>query len=218
MENYKSANQLEKRLKELRDQLQLLDPHELAYRTGTSYNPLEILEGEFRFLYWQNMVSLTFPGFIACKFDTQKELSIFDQTLMAYYFVTCDGFTPSGNWISFSELPDGRFYDYTFQGYSGHQVAEAFGNELDLFSKAAIKLGGEEWTSWGDAHYRFQALPYVPLLVVYQLGDDEFPPSCKILYDAAVRHHLPTDVCALIGSSLARQLIKEKDSIHENRY
>lgn len=216
MVNIQSADQLEKRLMELRDQLQLLDPQLLAYRTDTSYHPFENSDGEFQFLYWQNMVSLSFPGFIACNITTGKELSTFDQTLMAYYFITCDGSTPCGSWISFSELPDGRFYDYAFQGYSGHRVAEAFGNNLQLFCKAAINLGGEEWNSWGDAHYRFQALPYVPLLSVYQLGDEDFPSSCKILYDAAVRHHLPTDVCALIGSSLARRLINEKDILHEN--
>ena len=216
MVNNQSANQLENRLKELRDQLQLLDPHLLAYRTCTSYHPSKNSAGEFQFLYWQTLVSISYPDFVARNCDTHIELSIFDQTLMAYYFLTCDGFTPTGNWISFSELPDGRFYNQAFQGYSGHRVAETFGDDIELFCKAAINLGGEEWNSWGDAHYRFQALPFVPLLTVYQLGDDDFPPSCRILYDAAVNHHLPTDVCALVGSSLARKLIKEKDSIHEN--
>ncbi len=39
-------------------------------------------------------------------------------------------------------------------------------------------------------------------------GDEEFSPSYRILFDANTRHHLPTDTCAIIGSTLTRRLIK----------
>jgi hypothetical protein len=45
------------------------------------------------------------------------------------------------------------------------------------------------------------------LAVVYHLGDENFPASCQILFDASACHYLPTDVCAILGSMLTRKLL-----------
>jgi hypothetical protein len=59
----------------------------------------------------------------------------------------------------------------------------------------------------GSASSIFQALPRVPLMVTYWLGDEDFPSSCKILFDECARHYLPIDACAVLGGMLARKLI-----------
>lgn len=66
----------------------------------------------------------------------------------------------------------------------------------------------------GDAAYLFQVLPLVSLLAVTWLGDEEMPPAYQILFDANVSHHLPTDVCAILGSMLTERLIR---SVEEKR-
>jgi hypothetical protein len=45
-------------------------------------------------------------------------------------------------------------------------------------------------------------------MVAYWLGDEDFPSTCQILFDAAAGHYLPSDAYAILGSTLTRRLIK----------
>jgi hypothetical protein len=137
-----------------------------------------------------------------------QELPIYLQAMLFYYLTTCDGPPASGHWIAFSELPDGRFYTQAFQGYTGAPLAQAFGEDVMAFSQAAETCLGERRYSFGDMAYAFQALPRVAVLVVLWQGDEDFPSTCQVLFDASARHCLPTDACAILGSQITRQLIK----------
>jgi hypothetical protein len=110
-----------------------------------------------------------------------------------------------GKWISFTDLPEGRIYSSAFQGYTGDEVAKTFGMNKDGFCAACEKAGGVP-VEFGDASYRFKALPRMNLLLVYRLGDEDFPTTCKLLFDANAGHYLPTEACAILGSSLARNV------------
>ena len=105
------------------------------------------------------------------------------------------------------ELPDGRMYNQAFQGYSGDELIKAFDLNVDAFKAACEKVGGVA-TPLGDAAYIFHALPRLSMAVNYWCGDEDFPSSCKILFDSSASHYLPTDVCAILGSMLTRKLIK----------
>ncbi|MEW6402406.1 MAG: DUF3786 domain-containing protein, partial [Chloroflexota bacterium] len=133
-------------------------------------------------------------------------LPAFQQALFLYYLLTSDGAPLTGRWVSFADLPDGRMYNAAFQGYTGDELAKAFGLELEGFKVACEKAGGE-FAATGDAAYRFQALPRVELLAVYHLGDEDFPSSCKILFDASATHYLPIDGCAIVGSMLTKKIM-----------
>jgi len=49
------------------------------------------------------------------------------------------------------------------------------------------------------------------LLAVYWQGDEDFPSTCQVLFDASASHYLPTDAYAILGSTLTRRLIKTKE-------
>ena len=130
----------------------------------------------------------------------------FQQALFLYYLITADAAPLSGRWVSFADLPDGRMYNAAFQGYTGDELARTFGLNLEGFKTACEKAGAQAVDA-GDAAFRFQALPRVELLVVYHLGDEDFPSSCKILFDASATHYLPIDGCAILGSLLVKKIL-----------
>lgn len=207
------SSPLAERVQSLKVQLKDANPVELAGRTGCAFHSLATGSGEFRFYLWGRPVSLTYPDFRLLEEETREvsprtELPTFLQALVLYYFSTCDGAPVSGRWISFTELPDGRFYTRAFQGYTGQEIVRAFQDDLESFDKAAERLEGKPF-DLGSAAYAFQVLPHVPISVVYWQGDEDFPSTCQILFDAAVSHHLPTDACAIMGSTLSRWLIRE---------
>lgn len=203
-----SRDYLALRVIELRDELSDRDPAQLATHTGAAYTPLHSGQGQFRLALWEQDIILSWPDFVARDARSGVPLPTFSLAMLAYYFHTSDGLAPAGTWIAFTDLPDGSFYTAAFQGYTGSELVKHFGNDLAAFHAAAERAGGRVET-FGDAAYAFQALPRVYLLAVGWQGDEDFAPSYRILFDAHAGHHVTTDACAILGSTLTKRLIKD---------
>ena len=218
-----NPNPLGDRVDEIRVNLKDKKPERLAAKTGTLYTPkgdsapneapseIGVGGGEFRFGFWSREVILSFPDFTAKYADTGDEINTFDLTMLAYYFDVSDGAPIAGEWIAFNQIPGGMFYAQAFQGYSGNELAKVFVHDVDAFVYANEKLGGRR-EFFGNVAYSYQVLPRVPIMVVCWLGDEDFPSSYRMLFDANAHHHLVTDAYAILGSNLTRRLIKAKDA------
>ncbi|MDO9303400.1 MAG: DUF3786 domain-containing protein [Anaerolineales bacterium] len=199
-----SSPQLAGRMLELRSTLRFRDPGLVATRSGVSYLTFGPDRGEFHIPFWGKAVILTWPNLTGYS-NTDDELPPIIQALLLYYLLTADGTTLTGKWVSFADLPDGRMYNAAFQGYSGDEIVKAFGFDLPAFGCACLNAGGKP-VEVGSASFVIQALPNLPMLVTYWLGDEDFPSSCKILFDSSATHYLPIDGCAIAGSMLTKKL------------
>jgi len=197
--------QLLVRLDELRHSLRNVDPEELARRVGSEYEAFPGGQGEFRLPLWDQPVIVTYPELVAQDL-AGSTLNPLLQAMLVYHFFTTDGAALADRYIAFSELPDGRFYASAFQGYTGEEIRRSLGDNQQGFMQAAHSIGGIPY-SLGDAAFTFRLLPRVTLLAVFWSGDEEFPCTYQVLFDAAAPHHLPTDACAIAGSLLTRRLI-----------
>jgi hypothetical protein len=205
-----SHDQLIDRLEELRTQLASIPASELASRTGAIFQRTEKDHGNFQLEYWGKAVEITYPEFVMVDKKRQESLSTFDQAMLAYYFRQSDGTPQSGQWISFSELPDGHFYAQAFHGYTSGPMVRSFGSDVVGFTRAARQIQGRQprlAADLGDRAFVFPVLAQVSLLAVCWLGDEDFPHSYRVLFDSAISHHLTTDACAILGSTLSRRLI-----------
>jgi hypothetical protein len=190
------------RLEELRTLLRGTDPVRLAARAGATLRP-----NALELPVWARAAEVGLNDFNARDCTTGLLLDPLTQVMVAYHLHTADGVLPAGRWIAFSELPDGLFYAQAFQTYSGHKLAQRFGNDEPAFARAAITAGGRAVT-FGDRAYTFRVFPCVSLLVACWWGDEELSASFRILFDANASHHLPTDACAVLGSVLTRRLLR----------
>jgi hypothetical protein len=205
-----TPSQLAQRVEELHSALRKVDPSIISARTGADFIPEDSETGEFHITYWGREIDLEYPRFYSYDRLSGDALGIMDRAMLAYYFTTSDGTPLSGSWISFSELPDGAFYTQAFQGYTGGELAKTFGNDAEGFARAALsvegcKLGDKDLP--GDVAFAFQVLPHVALLVSYWMGDEDFPASFRVLFDAFAGHHLTTDAYAILGSMLVKRII-----------
>jgi len=203
-----TPNPLGDRINELRGKLLTKNPERLALNTGAIYTPKGEAGGEFKLVFWSRDVIIHHPEFAGIYTDTGENVNTFDMTMLAYYFDVSDGAPITGEWIAFNQIPGGLFYAQAFQGYSGNELTKVFGNDSDRFMEANEKLGGRR-EFFGNLAYSYQILPRVPIMVVCWLGDEDFPPSYRMLFDANAHHHLVTDAYAILGSNLTRKLIKE---------
>jgi len=157
-----------------------------------------VLLGSTYRLLWPEL-ALTFSDGNACP----EELTI----MVLDYLGLADGTEPTGVWIGFQELLSGSFYRRAFQGYTGDQLVADLDANVEAFSNAAKRFGGEP-IAMGDAAYAFRVLPHVSLAVVWWNGDDEFPANATVLFDEVASHYLPTDGLAILGRMLCRSLAK----------
>jgi hypothetical protein len=206
------------RVNELRSALRFQDPELVAARSGVSWLTLGPDRGELHVPLWENVCVFSFPELLG--YNCQDEhLSDFQQALFLYYLITADGTPLTGKWVSFADLPGGRMYNAAFQGYSGDEIIKTFepvgrdgipperiGNPLHEFKKACLSIGGKP-IDIGSASFTFHALPRIPLMLTYWLGDEDFPSSCKILFDESASHYLPIDACAILGSMLTKRVV-----------
>ena len=199
-----------RRVNELKKDLSQKKPSYLAAATSAEFRPRHSIKGEFSLLLWGNEVCLSYPDFIIQDQRTGNPLSQMDLVMLLYYFNTSDGTAKTGRWISFSELPDGKFYNQAFQGYTGQRLARSFHDDMAIFEHAATSLGGTPFPL-GSASFTFKVLPRVSLLVIFWQGDEDFPSSFQILFDASASQCLPTDAYAILGSMLTGRLIKARN-------
>lgn len=203
-----SAGQLAGRLDELKSTLRVQDPSLVAVRGGLSYLTLGPGRGELHIPLWGRDCILCWPQLTGCS-EKDDRLPDFQLAMLLYYLVTADGAPLTGRWVSFADLPDGRTYNAAFQGYTGDEIVKRFGLDLEGFKSACSQAGGKPVDA-GSASFVFQALPKVPLMVTYWLGDEDFPSSCRVLFDESASHYLPIDACAILGSTLTGRLIRAK--------
>jgi hypothetical protein len=202
------------RVSQLQAQLARQDPHALASRAGARIEQLSNSQdgktaalGVIHLLFWGKECLIPFDSSPPVWQETGKSLGLLDQGLVYYYLSLTDGLPLSGDWIAFTELPDGRFYTQAFQSYTGRVLKQVFDSDLLRFASAASAVGGTP-VELGDIGFSFHILPHVAAAVVAWLGDEDFPTHYQVLFDAVVSHHLTTDGCAVLGSSLVRRLVK----------
>ncbi|MCJ7594235.1 MAG: DUF3786 domain-containing protein [Desulfobacterales bacterium] len=155
-------------------------------------------------------VEIAWPGLSFHSKGSQEELSIQEQILLLHYLHgACSsgrsGIT--GEWISFQEVPDGRFYLDAFQRRAKIPLVQAFGNSPELLVRLATESFGAVLSDQGDYSVVVKALPLVPVALILWRGDDEFPPDGNILFDRSVAGVLSAEDIAWLAGMVVYPLI-----------
>jgi hypothetical protein len=138
--------------------------------------------------------------------EPEKKLSLQEQVLLLHYLKgswKTRGAAPTGEWISFQDIPDGRFYLDAFQKRGKLPLLRAFGEQPDRLQAFAARAYGAVPVEFGDVAVRIDAFPLVPLVLSLWKGDDEFPPEGNLLFDRSISKILSAeDVAWLAGMAV----------------
>ncbi|MBN1304636.1 MAG: DUF3786 domain-containing protein [Anaerolineales bacterium] len=205
------SESLVRRVDELRSGLCLKDPVEVSERVGLTCTALDTGSFDLSCLFVGESVILRWPEMTVARVKGGK-LPVLYEALIFYYLFTGDGTPMSGKRISFAGLPDGRIYNQAFQEYTGVQLVKKFREDVTSFKDACQTLGGQP-VEGGQASFLFQALPRLPVQVIYWQGDEDFASNASLLFDETACHYLPVDGCAILGNLLTRKLINIKGGV-----
>jgi len=132
--------------------------------------------------------------------DSGEEVPVQQQVLIFHYLNGANGLNPTGQWISYQEIPDGRFYLDAFLRRAKNPMVQVFGSIPEKLMELAVRQYGAVPFDQGDLSVTLQALPLVPVALILWRGDDEFPPEGTILFDRTIPSMLSAeDVAWLAG-------------------
>lgn len=196
-----------RQMDELRSFVRIVDPAALAARSGA-----ELRGSALHLRYWLQSIQVDWPGLTMTIQPADIPLSVFDTAAILYYLHHADGTPLADRWVNYRELPGGGFYHQAFQGYSGDLLARAFSSQPEHLHQSARQLDGWPLTGLPGIAYAFLPLPCIRLAAILYPGDEEFPTTARILFDAAASHYTTIDGLALLGAGLASRLIRAHPS------
>jgi hypothetical protein len=142
--------------------------------------------------------------------ETDEEVPIQQQILLLHYLhgtLASGGPASSEEWISFQEVPDGRFYIDAFQRRAKVPLVQAFGSTPEHLSKVAAEIYKALPFDRGDFSVVIRALPLVPVALVLWKGDEEFPPDGNILFDRTICRLLSAEDIAWLAGMVVYPLV-----------
>ena len=137
------------------------------------------------------------------------EPTIWVKIFLLIYLTRASGRRPSGEWVAYRELPNTVSKSKSFEA-CGARIAAQFDGDRAGLEQAARRLDGEP-TVFGSAPvcYRFQALPRVPLLLLFWDREEEFPARASLLLDRQVLDYLDQEALVFLAEAFASRLLGE---------
>ena len=138
---------------------------------------------------------------------SKKTVSLVIRILLLHYLIRADGSAMTGKWVGYKDIPGGLLYAPVFARRVTDPLVRKLGRSAKAFREVAISYGGEP-AGVGDASFILKAFPFVLMQYVLWEGDDEFPPSAQLLFDASVDHYLSLEDIVVLGQITTGRLIQ----------
>lgn len=136
----------------------------------------------------------------------EKPVKLADQIFILHYLLCDVSFEPKAKLISFRDLPGGQFYWNPFLSRSVNPMLSRIGNNIDLLrekiKKFDYKIGAD-----GDFSAIIHVIGKINIMLVYHLGDEEFPPAANILFDSSIKHVFNTEDVAWLAGRICLALL-----------
>ncbi|MEJ2658333.1 MAG: DUF3786 domain-containing protein [Desulfobacterales bacterium] len=121
-------------------------------------------------------------------------------------------------WVSFRDFKNTAPLIHSFVNHTERPIAGIFSNRVEALSIACEKLGGKN--PGMDLNYqlimKLYPLPKVPVLLLFNDADEEFPAQCKVLFERRAEDYLDPECLAIIGTLLYNFLKKGQFSKHQD--
>lgn len=183
---------------ELSDQEEQVERASLIFRPSCTGRVVEVP-------FFDETVLLTIPDF---RFESEqrRNVTLASKILILHYLVKASGQPLSGDKVTYEDLPGCRTYLPVFERRVCRPLLTAFGFNRDLFQEAGTALGGTE-EEYGNASFTLNAFPMVPITFILWEGDQEFPPSIKVLFDRTIDGYLPLEDITVVSKLAANRIL-----------
>lgn len=136
--------------------------------------------------------------------------------ILSKYILLCPDTPPKEHdWVSFRNFKDsGPLISY-FTNDVERAIGSYFSGRLNDLRKASDTLGGypPALEIKYDFAIQFDALPMIPVIMLYNDADEEFSAKCSVLFESRAEKYLDAECIAMLGWQLFRHLKKALKSM-----
>jgi len=104
-------------------------------------------------------------------------------------------------WVSYKDFKDASPFVGGFQSNTEKAIAKNFTGGLESLRRACLQLGGKDpGLGWGyQLSMKFDPLPLIPILLLFNDADEEFPAQCLLLFERRAEKYLDMESLAILG-------------------
>jgi hypothetical protein len=131
--------------------------------------------------------------------------------ILSKYILLCPDILPQKTgWVSYRDFKDSgpllKFYANDVE----RPIANRFTGKIDALKEAGTAIGGykPDIDLSYDFAIQFDVLPRIPLLLLFNDADNEFPASCSVLFQNDAEKYLDAECLSMVGVLLNRRLKK----------
>jgi hypothetical protein len=129
--------------------------------------------------------------------------------LACQYLLLCPDYPQTDRTlVTYKDFKDAAPYVIGFKNTAEHAIAKTFSGRLDALEMACQALDGKPFDTDVACQlaFQFQALPRVPIFLLFNDADDDFPAQCTLLFWKNAAGYLDMECLAMIGGTLAHRL------------
>ena len=130
--------------------------------------------------------------------------------ILCKYLLLCPVCHPKNkDWLSYRDLKDSGPLTSYFANDVERAIAVYYTERVGDLKEASRKLGGyppPDMELSYDLYVRFDFLPRIPILMLYNDADDEFSAKCSVLFERRAENYLDAECIAIAGRLLFTSL------------
>jgi len=120
---------------------------------------------------------------------------------------------PQSPWVTYKDFKDAAPFVDGFTNNVEKKISREFSGRPSSLRAACRSVNGRP-AQIGTSHdlcMEFEALPKVPVLLLFNDADEEFPAQCTLLFEKRAEKYLDMECLAIVAMVLARWLITGKE-------
>jgi len=125
--------------------------------------------------------------------------------ILCKYLLSCpEMLTQSNELATYKDFKDAAPYVQGFRNTTELPIARHFSGNLKQLKKKCLELGGETYETdvFCDLAMQFQALPMVPVFLIFNDADEDFSSQCTFLFQKNAETYLDMECVAMVGNML----------------
>src|SRR4030042_589349 len=175
-------------------QLSQVDFQTIATRSGVK------IEGDFILVPLFNQLHKISPRGIVDPSGKEPAHSV--KVVLCQYLLHAPAVEPEGeDWVSYKDFKDASPFVGGFQNNTEKAIAKNFAGKLQALRRACLQLGGKDpGLDWRyQLSMKFDLLPCVPILLLFNDADEEFPAQCLLLFERRAERYLDMESMAILA-------------------
>ncbi len=173
---------------------------------------IPVLADGFMIPFFYRTYTITTNGIVGA--DGKAATHAVSVVLCKYLLLCPDRPSDDFSLVTYKDFRDAAPYAGAFRNSVEQAIARCFAGALPELEKRCLELGGHPFDTEVSCQLaiKFQALPNLPIFLLFNDADEDFPAQTTLLLQKNAAAYLDMECLAMIGGTLAHRL-QEKSNI-----